>query len=86
MINRIDEIRQPEKFQEQALPTLLENKKLQYIDFPNDLKGKYQSFTQANLDQLRSVGYTQSFNTVEEGVRKYMRWLSDNSDFLAEKL
>ena len=85
VINRLDEIRSPQQFQEQALPILLEKKKLHYIDFPDDLKGKYQSFTQANLDQLRSVGYANSFNSVEEGVRKYITWLSENSDFLAEK-
>ena len=56
------------------------------MDFPEDLKGKYQSFTQASLDHLRGVGYSEAFHTVEEGVRKYVTWLSDNSDFLAEKL
>jgi ADP-L-glycero-D-manno-heptose 6-epimerase len=86
VINRCDQIHQASNFQEQSLPSVLESKKLQYIDFPDDLKGKYQSFTQANLEQLRNAGYTNPFHTVEEGVRKYVTWLSDNSDFLAERL
>ena len=85
VINRLDQIRLASDFKEQSLENVLESKKLQYIDFPDDLKGKYQSFTQASLDQLRSVGYDKSFHTVEEGVGKYVTWLSDNSDFLAER-
>ena len=85
VINRLDQIRLESDFKEKSLENVLESKKLQYIDFPDDLKGKYQSFTQASLDQLRSVGYDKSFHTVEEGVGKYVTWLSDNSDFLAER-
>ncbi len=86
VINRLDEIQLANDFQEQSLIELVQNNKLLYIDFPEDLKGKYQSFTQASLEHLRSVGYSQAFHTVEEGVRKYVTWLSDNADFLAEKL
>lgn len=49
---------------------------LQYIDFPDDLKGRYQSFTQANTDKLRHEGlYEQSFKTVQEGVSEYVQYL-----------
>jgi len=51
---------------------------IEYIPFPEHLKGRYQSFTEANLDALRAAGCTHRFLTVEQGVRHYMEWL--NSD------
>jgi ADP-L-glycero-D-manno-heptose 6-epimerase len=51
---------------------------LQYIPFPDALKGKYQAFTQADLTQLRAAGYDQPFATVEEGVQQYVEWLNDH--------
>ncbi|MCF6767701.1 ADP-glyceromanno-heptose 6-epimerase [Thiotrichales bacterium 19S11-10] len=50
--------------------------KIEYIDFPEHLKGHYQSFTQADITKLRSVGYDKSFKTVEEGVTEYLDWLT----------
>ena len=44
---------------------------VEYIEFPADLKGKYQAFTQAELGALRAAGYSQPFLSVEEGVRRY---------------
>ncbi len=49
---------------------------IEYIDFPEALKGKYQSFTQADISQLRAAGYEEAFATVEEGVAKYVRYLA----------
>ncbi len=48
---------------------------IEYIDFPDHLKGSYQSFTQADIGKLRSVGYDEPFKTVQEGVAEYMNWL-----------
>jgi ADP-L-glycero-D-manno-heptose 6-epimerase len=45
---------------------------IEYIEFPDALKGKYQSYTQADLSNLRSAGYTGSFYSVEEGVARYV--------------
>lgn len=45
---------------------------IQYIPFPEDLKGKYQSFTQADIGALREAGYGEPFLTVEEGVSRYI--------------
>lgn len=45
---------------------------LQYIPFPEHLKGRYQSFTQADISGLREVGYDQEFKTVEAGVKAYL--------------
>ena len=48
---------------------------IQYIPFPGDLSGKYQSYTQADLGALRAAGYTEEFFTVEQGVRRYCQRL-----------
>ncbi|KAF0161840.1 MAG: ADP-L-glycero-D-manno-heptose 6-epimerase [Rhodocyclaceae bacterium] len=49
---------------------------VEYIPFPDALKGKYQSFTEADLSQLRGVGYKSAFASVEEGVADYVKWLA----------
>lgn len=51
--------------------------KIEYIPFPEHLKGRYQSFTQADISQLRNAGYTQPFKTVEEGVKHYLDCLNN---------
>jgi len=45
---------------------------IEYIAFPEALKGKYQSFTEADVAGLRNVGYDAAFLTVEEGVSRYV--------------
>ena len=52
--------------------------KIEYIPFPDHLKGSYQSFTEADLTKLRATGYDESFKTVQEGVDEYMEWLHRN--------
>ncbi|WMC10331.1 ADP-glyceromanno-heptose 6-epimerase [Oceanimonas pelagia] len=49
---------------------------VEYIPFPDHLKGRYQSFTQADLTKLRAAGYPHEFKTVAEGVAEYMSWLN----------
>lgn len=51
--------------------------KIEYIPFPEELIGSYQSYTQANIDQLRNAGYKDEFLTVEEGVSSYLSTLQD---------
>ncbi len=46
--------------------------KIDYIDMPAELQGKYQYFTQATVANLRAVGYTAPFTTLEDGVRDYV--------------
>lgn len=48
---------------------------IEYIAFPDGLKDKYQSYTQANLSRLRKTGYTALMSSVEEGVARYVPWL-----------
>jgi ADP-L-glycero-D-manno-heptose 6-epimerase len=45
---------------------------VEYVSFPEALKGKYQSFTQADISALRKAGYKKAFLTVEEGVGRYV--------------
>jgi ADP-L-glycero-D-manno-heptose 6-epimerase len=48
---------------------------IEYIPFPDHLRGRYQSFTQADITLLRERGYDKPFRSVEEGVPLYMEWL-----------
>lgn len=54
---------------------LVEKGFIEYIPFPPQLAGNYQSYTQADLARLREAGYGRSFRTVEEGVAGYVREL-----------
>ena len=58
-----------------TLAELVEQGILEYIDFPDALKGKYQSFTQADISKLREAGYSEPMLTVEQGVDRYVDWL-----------
>lgn len=51
---------------------------IEYIDFPEKLRGAYQSFTQADNSLLREAGYDEKFHTVAQGVEKYLTWLAEN--------
>jgi len=52
---------------------LAERGLIEYIPFPPQLAGRYQSHTQADLTRLREAGYEGSFRSVEEGVAGYVR-------------
>ena len=54
--------------------------KIKYIPFPDHLKGRYQSFTQADISNLLDIGYNRSFRIVEEGVKDYLNWLTDKAN------
>ncbi|AEF53831.1 ADP-glyceromanno-heptose 6-epimerase [Marinomonas posidonica] len=51
---------------------------IEYIPFPEHLKGVYQSFTQADITKLRKSGYTGSFRGLAEGVKDYLNWLDNH--------
>jgi ADP-L-glycero-D-manno-heptose 6-epimerase len=55
-----------------SLAELQDQGLIEYIPFPDALRGKYQSYTQADISALRSSGYTASFLTVEQGVARYV--------------
>lgn len=47
---------------------------IRYVPFPESLRGKYQSFTQANIHRLRQAGYDRPFATLEEGIDRMLAW------------
>ena len=44
-----------------------------YIDTPADLREKYQYFTEAEMGKLRAAGYTEPFQSLEEGIQEYVQ-------------
>ncbi len=46
---------------------------IEYIDMPEDIRDKYQYFTEANMRKLKTAGYTGDFYSLEEGVDDYVR-------------
>lgn len=45
---------------------------IEYIEFPEHLKGSYQSYTEADINSLREMGYKDDFLSVEDGVKQYL--------------
>jgi ADP-L-glycero-D-manno-heptose 6-epimerase len=43
-----------------------------YIDIPQDIRGSYQYFTEANMEKLRNAGYYKSFIPLEKGINQYI--------------
>jgi ADP-L-glycero-D-manno-heptose 6-epimerase len=48
---------------------------ISYIPTPEDIRDKYQYFTEANMQKLLQAGYKQSFTSLEEGVSEYVKYL-----------
>jgi ADP-L-glycero-D-manno-heptose 6-epimerase len=48
---------------------------IDYVEFPLDLRDRYQAYTQADLTRLRTTGFAEPMMTVEQGVAAYVRWL-----------
>lgn len=46
---------------------------IEYIDMPEDIRDKYQYFTEANMKKLQTAGYTEAFYSLEAGVDDYVR-------------
>ncbi len=49
---------------------------ISFIDTPEDIRDKYQYFTEAKMDKLQKIGYSKKFHTLEEGVEDYIRQMS----------
>lgn len=67
-----------------SLEQMVENKLIQYITFPDALRGKYQTFTQADISKLWTAGYREPFLTVQAGVAHYAAWLNNNHCAITE--
>jgi ADP-L-glycero-D-manno-heptose 6-epimerase len=46
---------------------------IRFIDMPEDIREKYQYFTEANMRKLRNAGYSKPFYSLEEGVKDYVQ-------------
>jgi len=46
---------------------------IEFIDTPEDIRDKYQYFTEANMNKLTSIGYKEPFCSLEEGIKDYVR-------------
>lgn len=47
--------------------------KINYTDMPQQLRGKYQYYTQAEMDKLKAAGYTKPFTSLEDGIARYVQ-------------
>jgi len=45
---------------------------ISFIDTPEDIREKYQYFTQADMKKLRRAGYKRHFTTLQEGIKDYV--------------
>ena len=54
---------------------------IEEVPFPDDLKGKYQEFTEADLINLRKAGYNKDFFSLEDGLGQYFDLLTKNDGF-----
>ncbi len=46
---------------------------ISFNEMPKEIREQFQYFTQADISRLRSVGYSQSFKNLEEGVQDYVQ-------------
>jgi ADP-L-glycero-D-manno-heptose 6-epimerase len=53
---------------------------VQWVDTPEEIRDRYQYFTQAEMEKLDRAGYTEPFRSVEEGVRDYVTRFLDTDD------
>jgi ADP-L-glycero-D-manno-heptose 6-epimerase len=54
--------------------------KIEFIEMPKELQGKYQYFTEADVQKLRAAGYAKPFTSLEDGVRDYVQSYLEKRD------
>ena len=59
--------------------------KITYCDFPDDLRGKYQSFTEADMQKLKAAGYKDGFTNFVIAVEEYCRFLDGGGYYSIRK-
>ncbi len=57
-------------------------KEIIFIDTPEDIRDKYQYFTEANMQKLRDAGYRKPFTSLEDGTYEYVRKYLSGSNYL----
>lgn len=53
---------------------------IEHIPFPETLQGKYQSYTQSDMSNLRAAGYQADPTSLERGVQEYLTWRREQID------
>mgnify|MGYP001170860303 FL=1 len=48
------------------------DEKISFIDTPEDIRNKYQYFTEAKMDKLKGIGYPHPFTSLEAGIKDYV--------------
>jgi len=56
---------------------------VEFIDMPETLRGRYQSFTEAPVTRLRAAGYSGQFTPLEDGVARYAAIVARDPDGVA---
>lgn len=54
---------------------------ISFVDTPEDIRDKYQYYTQANMAKLQGIGYTEPFTTLEDGVEEYVREYLEKKEY-----
>jgi len=57
---------------ESVFNSLRKKIQIEFVDIPQDIRDKYQYFTQAEMQKLHSQGYNETFYTLEEGINDYV--------------
>jgi ADP-L-glycero-D-manno-heptose 6-epimerase len=63
---------------------LKDGAKIEIVPFPDHLRGKYQTFTESDMTDLRKAGYQKEFFSLEEGVSKYYEMLKKNDGYFSK--
>lgn len=50
---------------------------ISFVDTPADIRDKYQYFTEAKMEKLRSIGYRSDFTDLEQGVKRYIEKIKE---------
>jgi ADP-L-glycero-D-manno-heptose 6-epimerase len=53
---------------------------IEYVEMPEAIRGQYQYFTQAEIENLRRAGYNSGFTALEDSVGRYVTQFLDRSD------
>lgn len=75
----VNTLRQAQGHTPLDLDALVQGGWIEYVPFPEALRGKYQCFTQADLSALRATGCDHVFADVASGVRQYVRWMAEQA-------
>jgi ADP-L-glycero-D-manno-heptose 6-epimerase len=52
--------------------------RIEYIEMPEEIRPRYQYFTEADMNNLRAAGYTKPFTSLENAVKDYVSYLNEN--------